>query len=125
MVCVTDADAAVIRAEIPRADIVVVPNAHADVPDGPGFEQRADFLFVGNFNHPPNADAVAWWKREITPLLAEALPGTSLTVVGNDPLGTAKEFAGPGIEVEGAVVSTSPTSIGLVSRWRHCATAPG
>jgi glycosyltransferase involved in cell wall biosynthesis len=108
VVCVTDSDAEVVRAEIPGADIVVVPNAHAEVPEGPGFEQRTGFLFVGNFNHPPNADAVAWWKRDIAPLLAETRPQTELTVIGNDPMGTARELAGPGITVGGAVVSTLP-----------------
>ncbi len=108
VVCVTDEDAAAVRAEIPDADIVIVPNAHAEVDGGPDFDQRTGCLFVGNFNHPPNADAVAWWKREISPLLAEALPEAELTVIGNDPLGTAQEFAGPGIAVVGAVVSTLP-----------------
>jgi glycosyltransferase involved in cell wall biosynthesis len=108
VVCVTDADAEVVRAEIHGVDIVVVPNAHAEVPDGPGFDPRSGFVFVGNFNHPPNADAVAWWQRDISPLLAEVLPGAELTVIGNDPLGTAQEFAGPGITVGGAVDSTLP-----------------
>ena len=41
VVCVTDDDAAVVRTEIPDADIVVVPNAHAEDDAGPGFDERS------------------------------------------------------------------------------------
>ena len=108
IVCVTEDDAAVVRAEIGTADVVVVPNAHAEVDTGPGFEAREGCLFVGNFNHPPNSDAVAWWKEEIGPLLARTRPDVELTVVGNDPLATAAAFAGAGIVVDGTVASTLP-----------------
>jgi glycosyltransferase involved in cell wall biosynthesis len=108
VVCVTEDDAEVVRAEIPEAQIVVVPNAHAEMDGGPGFEERSGFLFIGNFNHPPNADAVQWWKQEIGPLVADSLPGAGLTVVGNDPQGQAAAMAGPGITVAGAVPSTVP-----------------
>ena len=108
IVCVTEPDAEAVRAEIPGADIVIVPNAHAEMEPGPGFDERSGCLFVGNFNHPPNGDAVAWWKQEIGPRLAQRLPEAGLTVVGNDPLGVAAEFAGPGITVAGTVPSTLP-----------------
>ena len=72
--CVTDDDATVVRKELPGADIVVVPNAHADQDCGPDFEERSGCLFVGNFNHLPNGDAVEWWSEEIGPALARRLP---------------------------------------------------
>ncbi|HUY22372.1 MAG TPA: glycosyltransferase [Acidimicrobiales bacterium] len=108
IVCVTDDDAEAVRSEIPDADIVIVPNAHAEVACGPGFEQRTGCLFVGNFNHPPNADALSWWKQEIGPALSARHPGAELTVIGNDPRGEAATFAGPGITVAGTVPSTVP-----------------
>jgi glycosyltransferase involved in cell wall biosynthesis len=108
VVCATAADASVVRAEISDADIVVVPNAHAEVDIGPGYGERGGCLFVGNFNHPPNADAVAWWKREIGPVLSQTTPGAALTVIGNDPMGVAQGFAGPGIKVMATVESTLP-----------------
>lgn len=113
IVCVTDQDAAAVRAELPGADIVVVPNAHDLVDTGPGFDDRAGCLFVGNFNHRPNGDAVRWWKDRIGPELAGLLPGVELpdaelTVVGNDPAGEAAALAGPGVVVAGTVPSTVP-----------------
>jgi glycosyltransferase involved in cell wall biosynthesis len=108
LVCVTDTDADVVRSEIADADIVIVPNAHGEVDSGPGFGPRTGCLFVGNFNHQPNGDAVDWWKSEIGPRLTSGAPEIGLTVIGNDPMGQAAEFAGPGITVAGTVASTLP-----------------
>jgi GT2 family glycosyltransferase/glycosyltransferase involved in cell wall biosynthesis/tetratricopeptide (TPR) repeat protein len=108
IVCVTDDDADAVRTEIPAADIVVIPNAHGQVDPGPGFEARSGFVFVGNFNHPPNADAVAWWNADIAAVVAARLPGAGLTVVGNDPAGVAAAMAQQAVHVTGAVSSTLP-----------------
>ncbi|HUO49369.1 MAG TPA: glycosyltransferase, partial [Acidimicrobiales bacterium] len=108
VVCVTDDDADAVRAALPGTQVVVVPNAHGLADPGPGFDERAGAVFVGNFNHPPNADAVAWWRDAIAPDLERRLPGTVLTVVGNDPAGVAAAMACEGIEVTGAVPSTLP-----------------
>lgn len=35
------------------------------------FEKREGLLFVGGFAHPPNADGVLWFAREIYPLIRE------------------------------------------------------
>lgn len=40
-------------------------------------------LFVGNFTHPPNVDAIEWLLREIWPLVRSALPDAELMVVGS------------------------------------------
>ena len=36
------------------------------------FAMREGLLFVGGFAHPPNADAVLWFAREIYPLIRES-----------------------------------------------------
>ncbi|HZU79416.1 MAG TPA: glycosyltransferase, partial [Acidimicrobiales bacterium] len=108
VVCVTDEDADAVRGALPGADVVVVPNAHGRLDPGPGFAERQGCLFVGNFNHLPNGDAVAWWQEQIGEHLGRLLPGCGLTVVGNDPTGAAAALAGPGIEVVGTVASTLP-----------------
>lgn len=38
------------------------------------WEQKTDFVFLGNFRHPPNADAVRWLKHEGWPAIQAALP---------------------------------------------------
>src|SRR5262249_53011670 len=58
LIAVTEADADVIRAEIPTARIHVIPNIHDVTENPPGPDGRVGLLFAGNFLHKPNPDAV-------------------------------------------------------------------
>jgi hypothetical protein len=124
VVCVIDSDAEVVRGQIPGADIVAVPNAHAEVPEGPGFEQRTGFLFVGNFNHPPNADAVAWWKRDIAPLLAETRPRPNSLSSATTQWEQPENWPDPESPLVARWYRLCPISIKLVYRWHRFVTAP-
>jgi polysaccharide biosynthesis protein PslH len=46
---------------------------------------QSDFLFVGNFLHPPNADAARRLVHSIFPMILRELPGARLAIVGADP----------------------------------------
>jgi GT2 family glycosyltransferase/SAM-dependent methyltransferase len=46
-----------------------------------GFHQRNGLLFVGS-SHPPNVDALEFWRHAVAPCLRETLPGVVLDVVG-------------------------------------------
>ena len=48
----------------------------------PSFEERNDFVFIGNFLHEPNWNAVQYLKETIWPLLREQLPDANLHVYG-------------------------------------------
>lgn len=47
------------------------------------FAKREGLLFVGGFAHPPNADAVRWFAREIFPKIRQRLPQIKFYVVGS------------------------------------------
>ena len=47
------------------------------------FAKREGLLFVGGFAHPPNADAVLWFARDIFPLIRRRLPDVKFYVVGS------------------------------------------
>ena len=47
------------------------------------FGEREGLLFVGGFAHPPNADAVLWFAREIFPLIRRELPDVKFYVAGS------------------------------------------
>ncbi len=51
----------------------------------PLYEERKDFVFVGNFIHAPNWDAVLYLKKELWPLLKKALPDTCMHIYGAYP----------------------------------------
>ncbi len=48
----------------------------------PGFQQRQHFIFIGNFKHKPNVDAVVELKQSIWPLILKALPEAELHCYG-------------------------------------------
>jgi glycosyltransferase involved in cell wall biosynthesis len=49
----------------------------------PDFQSRKDFITIGNFQHAPNADAVAWLAKEIWPKIRQQLPQARLNVYGD------------------------------------------
>ncbi|WP_282018806.1 glycosyltransferase [Salegentibacter mishustinae] len=51
----------------------------------PGFEQRENFISIGNFLHEPNWNAVLYLKEEIWPLIRRELPGAKLYIYGAYP----------------------------------------
>lgn len=53
-----------------------------NIADWPSFEERKDFLCIGNGKHAPNVDAIVWLKKEIWPLVRAALPEVNLNIYG-------------------------------------------
>lgn len=72
------------------------------VPDD--FAKREGLLFVGGFAHPPNADAVLWFAREIYPLIRQRLQ-VPFYVVGSKVTAEIKALEQPdnGIIIKGFV----------------------
>lgn len=68
------------------------------------FEKREGLLFVGGFAHPPNADAVLWFAKEIFPLIRKKIP-VNFYIVGSKVTEEiqALEQPGNGIIVKGFV----------------------
>ena len=49
------------------------------------FEERKDFIFIGNFLHEPNWNAVQYLKESIWPLIRKELPDASMQIYGAYP----------------------------------------
>ncbi|WP_281322731.1 glycosyltransferase [Flavobacterium aestivum] len=49
------------------------------------FEERKDFIFIGNFLHEPNWNAIQYLKETIWPLLRKQLPDANLHIYGAYP----------------------------------------
>ena len=47
------------------------------------FSKRKDIIFVGNFLHSPNVDAVFWFSKEIYPKIVEKFPDIVWHIIGN------------------------------------------
>jgi glycosyltransferase involved in cell wall biosynthesis len=51
----------------------------------PSFSERKHFVFIGNFLHAPNWDAVKFLKEEVWPLIRKELPEAELHIYGAYP----------------------------------------
>lgn len=51
----------------------------------PRFEDRKNIIFIGNYLHAPNYDAVLYLKKEIWPVLQKKLPQTQFLIYGAYP----------------------------------------
>ncbi|MGA8299107.1 MAG: glycosyltransferase, partial [Terriglobales bacterium] len=98
------ADLDFVRQGAPDANLVQIPNGvdcNLFSPRRPGEEQTADIFFSGNFLYSPNRDAVRFFLKAIFPLVRQAIPDATFTVVGN---GAAKFMAGKRARIPGVRV---------------------
>ena len=56
-----------------------------DTTDWPKFEERTDFIFIGNFLHEPNWNTVQYLKETIWPEIRKRIPDVSLKIYGAYP----------------------------------------
>jgi GT2 family glycosyltransferase/glycosyltransferase involved in cell wall biosynthesis len=107
LITVTEQDWLHIQSYLPEKPHFVIPNIH-HVPDNPVSITRSGLIFVGNFNHGPNPDAVRYFLGEIFPLVKNALPEITLRVVGNNPPDDIKALGNDDVIVTGYVPSVEP-----------------
>jgi O-antigen biosynthesis protein len=86
--------------------------AHAVVPycfDRFGTERPApqshQIIFVAGFGHPPNAEGVCWFVREVLPLIREQVRDAALAIVGSNPTEQVRALAGGAVTVHANVSS--------------------
>lgn len=93
-------------------DISVVPHGvdvdsflPCDKPEGP-----PTVMFLGNYPHDPNRDAVVHFAETAWPLIKEKVPDCTFLVVGRGPTGDMLELAkrDPSIEITGQVDDVRP-----------------
>ena len=77
-------------------------------PLNPYGDEPLNLLFVGNFIHPPNVDAVLRLISAIFPLVQAHIPGVSLHIVGDQPTAQIRELANETIVVTGRVPDVTP-----------------
>lgn len=68
----------------------------------------ANLLFIGSFNHAPNADAVLWFASAIWPAVLQRWPQARFHVVGANPPAAIKQLADAHIQVHGFVDDLDP-----------------
>lgn len=89
--------------EAPDVNVALLSNIHANHDAGAAFRDRRDMLFIGNFEHPPNTDAMEFFLDEIFPLVEKANPDIKLKIVGGHVPSQLKARAKENIEFTGFV----------------------
>jgi len=85
-IVLSDIEKKVLLQEHQKLNVEVIPfisNCHAA---GNDFEDRNGILFIGNFQHSPNTDAVLYFLDKIWPLIQEKEPDIQLNIIGANPL---------------------------------------
>ncbi|MEJ7670692.1 MAG: glycosyltransferase [Casimicrobiaceae bacterium] len=92
----------------PDARVMVLTNIHEQLPGGKPFGERHGLVFIGGFQHPPNADAVLWYWREVLPHVRVALPGVKTYIVGSKVPASVRALAAEDFVVAGYVPDVAP-----------------
>ncbi|MCL5267267.1 MAG: glycosyltransferase [Bacteroidetes bacterium] len=100
---VTEEDKKALKKENLHVPVDIRPVIHELPLVKNGFDDRSGILFVGNFNHRPNIDAIEFFSKEVFPIVAKSLPGVTLNVVGNNPGEKVRTLASDNILIRGYV----------------------
>jgi glycosyltransferase involved in cell wall biosynthesis len=75
----------------------------------PSFEKRQGFIFIGNFLHEPNWNAVQYLKETIWPLLRKQLPEAVLNIYGAYPSQKVMQLHQPkeGFHIKGRAIDAN------------------
>jgi glycosyltransferase involved in cell wall biosynthesis len=88
----------------PEGRIFYLPFGAVSETVTPAFKERTGFIFLGNFRHPPNLDAVEYLAAEIWPEIRKNIPDAKLTLAGAYPPASVSALGGKkGITVKGNV----------------------
>jgi polysaccharide biosynthesis protein PslH len=113
VLCVSEPDAAALRALVPAREPTVVPNG-LDVDDfarigDQATDGAARLVFTGTMDFRPNADAVEWFARDVLPRIRSVRPDAELVAVGQRPGPRLwRRHGRDGITITGAVDDVRP-----------------
>jgi O-antigen biosynthesis protein len=106
---VSPIEKAILEHECPGIDVRILSNIFPiEENEVRGFDSRRDIIFIGSFQHAPNADAVLYFAREIFPVIRDRLPDVVFQVIGPDAPPEVVELGSPSIRVLGSVPNVRP-----------------
>jgi GT2 family glycosyltransferase/SAM-dependent methyltransferase len=105
---VSASEQAQVERDVPRANVLVVPNVHQIESLVAPPEDRSGILFVGGFEHPPNTGAALRLVKEVMPAVWRELGEVKVTIVGPNPPPEVQALAAPLVEVTGWIEDLRP-----------------
>jgi glycosyltransferase involved in cell wall biosynthesis len=105
---VTDPERAQVEADVPDADVTVIPTVHPTWTEVPPANERSGVLFIGGYEHPPNIDAAIRLIRRVMPLVWQKHPDIPVTLVGATRGHEVQELGSELVTVAGWVPDLKP-----------------
>ncbi|AUI70198.1 glycosyltransferase [Beggiatoa leptomitoformis] len=106
---VTDDDGQHLQQELPNLAYSLVPNIHLPVPPAPtSYAERDGLVFIGNYNHQPNEDAVYYFIEHVLPKVQARLPDIKLYILGSHLRDKMRTLANQHIKIIGWVDKVDP-----------------
>ncbi len=63
-------------------NVALLSNMHSPITAKKSVHQRTEILFVGNFHHRPNLDAIKWFLSDVYPLIQQKAGDVPVTIIG-------------------------------------------
>jgi len=105
---VSEVEREVLLGEKPDLGVSVLSNIHDVHGCATDFDQRSGLLFIGNFSHPPNVDAIKHFVSRILPKIRACLPDVELTIIGSNMGSKLSDCEVPGVKLAGYVEDIVP-----------------
>jgi|GEM_PF-1475543 len=93
LITVTPEDAKAVEPYVGEKPIFVIPNIHPIKDEVPPFQNRQGLIFIGNFRHPPNGDAICYYLTHVHSLMKKKRLSLPVVVVGDKVPPEIKELA--------------------------------
>jgi glycosyltransferase involved in cell wall biosynthesis len=106
--CTSTEDEIALTTETAGKPVAIIPTIHPLHDRGKAFVERRNLLFIGNFNHTPNRDAVEFFVEKILPQIHKSLPEVKLEVIGSNPPHHFQTYASESVSIHGYVPDVEP-----------------
>jgi glycosyltransferase involved in cell wall biosynthesis len=107
-IVVSDEERGLLETEVPGAKVVVIPVVNDVATDVRPPRSREGVLFVGGFEHPPNADAALVLVQSVMPHVWERLGDVPVVIAGSKPTAEIQALASSTVDVTGWVEDLDP-----------------
>ncbi|MGD8306838.1 MAG: glycosyltransferase [Ignavibacteria bacterium] len=84
-IVVSQLEKQIVKKEEPDSNVEIISNIHDLHGSNNSFRQRTGIIFIGDFRHQPNVDAVLFLIGKIIPLFQEQLAGVKTYIIGSNP----------------------------------------
>ena len=106
--CTSIEDEKALTVNVPGKAVAIIPTIHPPHTRGRVFADREGLLFIGNFNHTPNQDAVEFFVEKVMPLIRTQMPGVRFNVVGSNAPPKFDEYSSEVVSFHGYVPDIEP-----------------